>query len=80
MLTIKIVGSDGNEAVHEAKEVFMIPSSHAKMINGYVYYFVPGESTARDIVDGDVYVMNDYGKTIADYHIRPPKNEEVKAD
>jgi len=80
MLTIKIVGSDGNEAVHEAIEVFMIPASHHKMQNGYVYYFVPGESTARDVIDGDVYVMNDYGKTIADYHIRLPKDELVKED
>jgi len=80
MLTIKIINGNGFEEVHEVKDVFMVPSEHAKMITGYVYYFVPGESTARNVTDGDVYVMNEHGKTIADYHLSSPKDEETKAD
>jgi len=73
MLTIRIIGTDGNESVIEARSVFMNNWKQSKTMPQLVYYFVPGESTARDVREGDVYVMNENGKTIADYHLRPLK-------
>lgn len=73
MLTVKVIGTDGNESVVEALSVFMNTREELKLQPSLVYYFVPGESTAREVREGDVYVMNENGKTIADYHLRSPK-------
>jgi hypothetical protein len=73
MLTVKVIGRDGNESVTEVLNVFMNTWEHSRLQPQLVYYFVPGESTARDVREGDVYVMNENGKTIADYHLCPPK-------
>lgn len=73
MLTVRVIGADGNEMVKEVTSVFMRPSEQSKLIHQSVYFFRPNGDLAETIEDGDVYVMNDAGKTIADYHIRPPK-------
>jgi len=73
MLTVKVIGTDGNESVLEATSVFMNNWEQSSVMPQLVYYFVPGESTARDVRQGDVYVMNENGKTIADYHLHPLK-------
>ena len=75
MLTVKVVASDGGESVLEATSVFMNTLEQSKLMPSRVYYFVPGESNCREVVAGDVYVMNEHGKTVANYHLYPPRDE-----
>ena len=76
MLTVKIIKLNGDELLYEATSVGMIAKEQSRLQNKLVFFNHPTEASIY-VEEGDVYVMNDHGKTIADYHIHTPKDEVV---
>lgn len=72
MLTVKIICSDGLELVKETKTAMLRPPSHSQRGSKYFSYF-DEEGNSIDVFDGDVYVMNEHGKTVANYCLGHPK-------
>jgi hypothetical protein len=71
MLTAKVRFPDGSEVVKEVSSVEYNPTE----IMGFrgIMLFGTKEGQTTSIFEGDVYVMNENGKTIADYHLHIPK-------
>jgi hypothetical protein len=69
MLTIKIVRPNGSEYIEEATSVFLNTPEQSPNINQSVTYFKEGK--AYDVFEGKIYVMNNNGKTVADYFLAP---------
>ena len=77
MLTVKIVSLNGHEIVEEADTVVFYPASETGTIDTLnifkdTHKYIPSDS-AGEITSGHVYVMNENGKTIANYHLFPPQ-------
>lgn len=68
MLTIKIVRPDGEQQVYETKWVAYHPENKLGSTET-VEFLVPSDSSSCLITSGNVYVMNEGGKTIADYYL-----------
>jgi len=68
MLTIKIIEKDGTEFVTETNRVANMKETDALDGRPGIVYWLPSGDRIN-IYEGDVYVMNDFGKTIADYHL-----------
>lgn len=67
MLTIKIVGNDGTEWVKsEVKSVWFNPPTEQRGPSLFIWY---KEQNAETIFSGKIYVMNENGKTVADYEM-----------
>lgn len=64
MLTVKAISGD-YEKVRQAKSVLW----HEK--SGELFVFWDGEDT-ETFTEGQFYVMNENGKTVADYFLAPP--------
>lgn len=77
MLTIKIV-YDGSETIKEVESVALRSSLD---VSPSVTFTEKGNAGFVSIWEGDIYVMNDNGKTIADYHLghRMPEEPNVTA-
>jgi hypothetical protein len=74
MLTVKIIRPDGTEWVEEAKSVCSNTAEQSATHNPSVTYFTNDkEMRCIDIYEGTIYVMNENGKTIADYYLLYPK-------
>jgi hypothetical protein len=70
MFTIKIVEPSGLELIKQVKAVMFMPDSKSQLGKDCVTYFETGdEPKAPDIYEGDIYVMNENGNTVADYHL-----------
>lgn len=67
MLTIRKIGEDGTECVREVQSVVKAPGDGKNLPFVLIVYDANGKSD--QIEEGDVFVMNDNGKTIADYHM-----------
>ena len=67
MFTIRIKDASGHEWVKEATSVSFRPSD-TDGESCWVTCFYADEAP-EDIDEGDVYVMNENGKTVADYHL-----------
>jgi len=74
MLTAKVILPDGLQSVQEVIRV----DYHPVEIMGFCGIMLFGLKEQVDkVFEGDVYVMNENGKTIADYHLHIP-NKGVK--
>jgi len=66
MLTMRYIEKDGKELVKEIKSLMRCPASESITDSDFlIYWNTDGEGV--EIHDGTVYVMNENGKTIADY-------------
>ena len=77
MLTIKVRRLDGSEWVEEASSVSLNTAGQSASGRISFTYFRNGkEPLATDVYEGKIYVMNENGKTVADYELgTPPKSE-----
>ena len=69
MFTVKIIGLDGTEWVKQTETVVY----ENLEIPQVICFGVSGSVPTNTIKEGDVYVMNENGKTVADYHLHPIK-------
>jgi hypothetical protein len=70
MFTMKVIEPSGLEHVKQVESLMFCPTNKATDGRDYVTYFGAGsDPKALDIFEGDVYLMNEYGKTVADYHL-----------
>jgi hypothetical protein len=69
MLTIKIIENDGRETVKEINSVTLRPANESSSGSRCLTYFgfQNNEFYATDVFNGTVYIMNENGKTIANY-------------
>lgn len=77
MFTIKWIASNGYEHLYRGRDVRYVPASqkdeHSTTLRTSVEFDITGQSSnidgdSRCILDtGRVYVMNEAGKTVADY-------------
>ena len=73
MLTVKVRRLDGSEWVEEVSSVSLNPARESASGRISFTYFRHGkEPLATDVYEGKVYVMNELGKTIADYELGTP--------
>ena len=77
MLTVRIVMDNRHEIVEEVETVVLYPASETGGVDTinlfkHAQKYTPGDP-AGEITSGHVYVMNENGKTIATYHLFPPK-------
>lgn len=75
MFTIKWIASNGYEHLYRGSDVRFVPESTAISGKRTVEFDLTGQTSniegdSRCIIDeGRVFVMNETGKTIADYHL-----------
>lgn len=74
MLTVKVIHSGGNEFIKEVSSVWVdVKWENGKPVSKNVYFYeAKGMLLGDRIEEGDIFVMNENGKTIADYHLHPP--------
>jgi len=72
MLTIKVYAPDGSTFVREAEAVLECVEKDGTHV---VKYWSKDYPTAATLTEGQIYVMNDNGKTVADYHLYPKASE-----
>jgi hypothetical protein len=73
MLTVRIIYPDGMESIKEVRTVMVNPPKQSPTGAAMVTFWRPDkDSEPEDVLEGDVYVMNENGKTIASYNIRKP--------
>jgi hypothetical protein len=65
MFTIKII-DNGIEIVKEVREIIKRPARETLTGRNCVTYY-ENNLDATDVYSGDIYLMNDNGKTIANY-------------
>lgn len=58
---------DGTETISEIKGFKKKPASQSITDSDYLVYWINGEEHGMEIHDGTVYIMNENGKTIANY-------------
>ena len=80
MLTIRANGIHGDESIFQA--AYVIRGSDARKTNGengqMEFYDANHEKAHEEIFFGRVYVMNDAGKTVADYNLGGWEHAEQK--
>lgn len=78
MLTIKVITQDGSEFVKsEVMTVSFNPPSMETSRQASVFVWYKDEP-AETFLDGKIYVMNEDGKTVADYQLYGlPKSDGV---
>jgi hypothetical protein len=75
MLTVKVIRPDGSEWIEEATSVAINTPEQSPNNNKSVTYFVPDKTHfSIDIFEGQIYVMNENGKTVANYFLAPIKS------
>lgn len=71
MLTVKVIDTDGHEMLKaDVKSVMYNPKKSDQEASVFIWY---KEEIPETILRGRVYVMNEYGKTVADYEMLPPR-------
>ena len=68
MLTISVTDMKGSQNVREVQSVWKVKGEHG---NYLVQYWIKDCTIPNTVTEGDVYVMNDNGKTVAYYHLMP---------
>jgi hypothetical protein len=70
MLTAKIIAIDGSETVQEIRSVELRPARESPTGSRYIMIWGIGEEPhSKNVFSGTVFVMNENGKTIADYFL-----------
>ena len=69
MFTIKIIKPSGEQQLYEVEWVAYHPQSKTGSVET-VEFKKPLDPSLYLVDDGEVYVMNSNGKTVADYHPR----------
>lgn len=72
MLTIKVVNSNGRELVKEIRSAMYRPPQETEYNFWVLTYWPVANEPPEDVLEGSVYVMNDNGKTIANYCLSKP--------
>ena len=72
MLTVKVRLPDGSEYVKEVSSVWFNVSKTDEPKYSVCYYEAKGMPLGDRIEEGDIFVMNENGKTIANYHLHYP--------
>jgi hypothetical protein len=81
MFTVKIIKPSGEHQLYEADYVSYCPfTNNTSVAKEKVEFAVPGDPVTYQVVEGDIYVMNFNGKTIADYHLGSNPNQETGKD
>jgi len=78
MFTIKIVKEYGEEQLYETECLALRVAGHNT--HGFKYDFIEFTNNSDDVeyivADGNVYIMNESGKTVANYYLGTEKNVE----
>lgn len=74
MLTVKIIKPDSSEWIHEAFSVSQNTPEQSASKHASVSCFLT-DKTCLDVYAGTVYVMNENGKTVANYDLGNPPME-----
>jgi hypothetical protein len=69
MLTIKIILPNGSQIVEETCKVYYDHGEKGEGIDDNVLYIEPKSTAQTRIREGEIYVMNENGKTIANYYL-----------
>jgi len=71
MFTIKVVEEDGSEFVKSDVESvrYNLPTIIGKQASLFVWY---KDAPVETFSSGKIYIMNENGKTVADYHLFLP--------
>jgi hypothetical protein len=70
MFTVKIIKPSGEQQLYDAEFVSYSPfTNNRDVAEEKVEFKIRGDPTTYQVVDGEVYVMNENGKTVADYHL-----------
>lgn len=70
MLTMRYIEEDGHEIVKEIESIMRVPAKESVTKSAHlIYWNVEDKGQAIEIYDGTVYVMNENGKTIANYAV-----------
>jgi hypothetical protein len=85
MLTVRIIQPTGHEEIFSVRRVSVHPTEPPHpgdeniLIRTDMLFYELENGEVLHTVDGTVYVMNDYGKTVAVYHLQypPPSTEAV---
>ncbi len=77
MLTVKIITPEQNEWIHEAFSISKNPPKQSLSGHESISCFLL-DKTCLDIYKGQVYVMNDNGKTIGNYYLSWPDELEFE--
>ena len=69
MFTIKLITSYGIELIQSSKYTMLRPGVESQ--SGFPCLTFCSEMTGQteDIFEGDIYIMNESGRTVADYHL-----------
>lgn len=70
MLTIRFKAWDGGEFVREISSLHYLPPTNLEERDRLTVKYADGEYS--DLYEGTAYVMNENGKTVADYHLSAP--------
>lgn len=72
MFTIKLVTDNGYQHIYRGRDVRFVPATAQNSAPAYnVVQFDDAETGLITIGEGRVFVMNDSGKTVADYDLAP---------
>lgn len=71
MLTIKIIKPSGEQSLYEAEWVVYHPADKLGSSETVEYKKLLDPSSYL-VTDGKIYVMNENGNTVADYHLTGP--------
>lgn len=77
MLTVKIIQPNNQEWIHETFSVSKNPPEQSFSGHESVSCFLL-DKTCLDIYKGQVYVMNENGKTVGNYYLSWPNELEFK--
>jgi hypothetical protein len=82
MLTVRHIAPNGFEMIVQCEQVSFTPEGYiddANRARPEVFIEKKGE-TMIPISDGEIYVMNDAGKTVASYHLAYPSPVSKKPE
>jgi hypothetical protein len=79
MLTLRVILDDGSESIHQTKSVLATPSDKVKPYVIEKIWFQTDDGAEIELSGHGalVYVMNDYGKTVATYDLSYGKPQET---
>jgi hypothetical protein len=79
MLTLRIIMDDGSESIYQTRNVLATPSDKVKPYVIEKVWFQTDEGAEIELLGQGamVYVMNDNGKTVANYDLSYSKPQEM---
>ena len=76
MFTLRVIYDNSNEEIVQVQKVMVRPGITPGSQPAHVFW-LDWRGDSQELDYGDLYVMNEQGKTVADYHLRPPKIAET---